>query len=82
MSKKKRATIAIGEVKEAEERTLPENVELTLAAMQVLTTELHATAIKLERTRTMIDAQLDIVKTCDVLFKKIQRFQEHHLVKD
>jgi hypothetical protein len=65
----------------AEERTLSQNIEATQALVATLTTELHATAVKLERSRAMIDAQLDIMKTCDVLFKKIMRFQEHY-VKD
>jgi len=66
-------------VAEAKNRSLAENVEVSIDLLNGLVAELRETAVKLERSKVAIEAELDIVKTAEILIRKIQKFQEHHV---
>ncbi len=64
---------------EAENRSLAANVEVSIELLNDLVGELRATTAKLERSRAAIEAELDVVKTAEILIRKIQKSQEHHV---
>lgn len=65
--------------KTADERDLAQNVDVSVQLLIELGEELRATVDKLERSRAAIEAQLDILKTTDLLIRKIQRFDEAYV---